>query len=624
VETKKIPQSETVSLHEYAHLQPGQTLRERYQILRIIGTGGMGAVYEARDLNFPDVVRLCAVKEISFTSNQRVTQTQQLRTFEQEVNLLASLSHPAIPKIYDRFHGDTHSYLVLELIRGQNLETYSKQSAGPLPENTVVRWAIGICDVLHYLHSREPEPIVFRDMKPSNVMLNEHGQIVLVDFGIAKVFRGEQRGTMIGTEGYSPPEQYRGIATPRGDIYALGATMHHLLTGLDPTQEAPFSFDDRPVGRHNPTVSPEIESIVSRALAYEPEERFSSAIEMRMALESALTGAAVGHVGSPVRKSKEWTVEPLWSFQCEDEIRSSPMVSGGVVYTGCYDHNLYAIDMQKGEFRWKFATEGGIAATPAEWKDFILIGSEDFCMYGISYTGRVRWKCQTKGKVRSSPRIAYEHVFFGSDDTHIYGVQASSGRVVWKSPAGGPVRSTPVVGNEMLYVGCEDGYLYALNLRQGALQWRHHCGGGVTSSPLLWKGLLLVGSTDRHLYALDVNSGWPVWRFRTEKAVISSPRVHEETVYVGSADNGLYALEATAGRLRWRFETEGQVNSSPAIGPDAVFVGSADGSVYAIDMQSGKKRWKFETEGPVVSSPILHENVVYVGSLDGRLYALPA
>lgn len=623
METRKISGSGTVSLRDYPHLQPGDTLRERYQILRTLGTGGMGAVYEARDLNFPDVVRLCAVKEIGFTTTQSVKVTQQLKVFEQEVNLLASLSHPSIPKIYDHFHGEGHSYLVLELIQGQNLDTYARQSLEPVPQGTVIRWAIGICEVLHYLHTRQPQPIIFRDMKPSNVMLNEHGHIVLIDFGIAKSFQGEKRGTMIGTEGYSPPEQYRGLATPQGDIYALGATMHHLLSGRDPTQEAPFSFDERPLRELNPAVSPGLEAIVIRALSYEPEGRFASATEMRAALE-ALQRTGSRPAGVVPRAADEWSVEPLWSFRCEDEIRSSPFVSRGAVYIGCYDNNLYAIDAASGEFRWKFPTEGGIAASPIEWQDNILIGSEDFCMYGLSSAGRVRWTCQTKGRVRSSARIAYEHAFFGSDDSHVYGIQATTGHLVWKAPAGGPVRSTPAIGDETLYVGSEDGYVYALNMRRGALQWRHHCGGGVTSSPLLWKGLLIVGSMDRHLYALDINSGWPVWRFRTEKAVISSPKMRDETVYVGSSDGCLYALEAAAGRLRWKFETEGQVNASPAVTADAVYFGSADACLYSVDAKTGKLRWKYKTEGSIISSPCVHENAVFVGSLDGQLYALPS
>jgi len=609
-------------------LQPGQVLRERYQILSILGTGGMSAVYEARDLAFPNVVRKCAIKEIQVTTTNAAVERQQRSSFEREVDILAGLSHPAIPKIYEYLNEGPYCYLVIELIRGQNLETFLRQSAEMLPERTVVRWAIEICDVLNYLHTCQPEPIVFRDMKPSNIMLNEHGHVVLIDFGIAKVFRGEQRGTMIGTEGYSPPEQYRGEATPQGDIYALGATMHHLLSGCDPTKEPPFSFHERPLQQHNATVSHDVEAVVARALSYKPEERFASIAELKAALEGCGTrtappAAATVQIGT--RRAGPEEIEPAWVFQCEDEIRSSPRIGNGSVFIGCYDSNLYAIDVKDGHFVWKYPTEGGIASTPAVWEDLVLIGSEDFCMHAVAArSGRQSWVCPTKGRVRSSVRLAYEHAFFGSDDQNIYAVHARTGRLVWKSPAEGPVRSTPAVGGESLYVGCEDGHVYALHLQRGAMQWRYHCGGGVTSSPALWEGLVIVGSTDRNVYALDVVSGMPVWRFRTAQAIISSPAVQGEVAYIGSADGVVYALEAGTGRLRWKFETGGQVNSSPALAPGFLYVGSGDGHLYCIETRTGKPHWQFKSQGPIVSSPVVGDHAVYVGSLDGRLYALPA
>jgi len=627
LETRRDVSAKTAEQSAGTHLQPGQVLHGRYQILRVLGTGGMSAVYEARDLNFPNVVRRCAVKEITIAPTKPLVLAQQRELFEREANLLASLSHPAIPKIYDFFNEEEYSYLVLELIHGEDLETILRRHGGPLPQSIVVRWAIEICEVLHFLHTRQPEPIVFRDMKPSNVMLNEYGHIVLIDFGIAKIFRGEERGTMIGTEGYSPPEQYRGIATPQSDIYSLGATLHHLLSGCDPTKEAPFTFHQRPLRQYNPTVSSELEAIIMRALAYEASERFATAEEMRRALLPL-----AGRAGQPdpalfptVRISSEPAVQPLWTFRCEDEVRSSPRVADGVLYIGCYDHNLYALRADSGQLLWKFPTEGGIAATPAPWEDLVIIGSEDGALYAVlAASGRQVWRFPTQGRVRSSARIAYNHAFFGSDDAHIYAVQARSGKLLWKAVTSGPVRSSPAIADEMLVVGSEDGYVYALQLQRGTLLWRYFCGGGVVSSPLLWEGMVIVGSTDRYLYALDVHSGWPVWRFRAEKPIISSPAGMGDTIYVGSADGNLYALESGSGRLRWKYSTGGQVNSSPAVAGEAVYVGSSDGGVYCLDARTGKLRWKFETQGPVVSSPLVHEGVVFIGSLDHHVYALPA
>ena len=214
-------------------LKPGVTLQNRYLIQSVLGVGGMGSVYKARDMHFPNVTKLVAVKEIINLADPSMRELV-VRTFEREANLLAELNHPSIPKVYDYFTQNDKSFLVMEYIDGKDLEAYLNDTTGLLNEETVVEWAIQLCDVLSYLHNHKPEPVIFRDMKPSNVMLDHHNHVRLIDFGIARGFQAGQKGTMIGTEGYSPPEQYRGEASPAGDIYALGATVHHLLTRQDP------------------------------------------------------------------------------------------------------------------------------------------------------------------------------------------------------------------------------------------------------------------------------------------------------------------------------------------------------------------------------------------------------
>jgi len=231
----------------------------------------MGYVYRARDMNFT-AVRLVAVKEmISQVPDPSVRKTI-FDNFEREANILATLRHPSIPRIYDYFTKDTRAYLILEFIHGSDLGAILEEVVDFLPENQIINWAIELCDVLAYLHSHKPEPIVFRDMKPSNVMITPQNHVILVDYNIAKVFQAGQKNTMIGTEGYSPPEQYRGSAAPSVDIYALGATLHHTLTLKDPRLETPFTFDDRPIRQINAAVSPELETVVEKAVKYNPDE----------------------------------------------------------------------------------------------------------------------------------------------------------------------------------------------------------------------------------------------------------------------------------------------------------------------------------------------------------------
>jgi len=630
-----------------AILPKGAILQDRYEIVKVLGLGGMGAVYQTRDLRFTGVARLCALKEMTCTTPDPQVRRLAIQNFEREANILASLNHPAIPKIYDYFSEGIRSYLALEYIEGEDLEALMGDTEQMLPQEQVVDWAIQICDVLSYLHSQEP-PIVFRDMKPSNVMLRPPNHIVLIDFGIARNFEAGQKGTMIGTEGYSPPEQYRGVANPQGDIYALGATLHHLLTRRDPRLEPPFTFHEEPPRLLNPALSEELEGIIMKALEYEPEKRFASAADMKDALLQSLGADYVEQqrsrrVGShptatprvapkaenlptavPQQALSETGVLPIWEFRCEDEVRSSPVVADGVVYVGAYDNNLYALDAKTGEFRWKYPTEGGIAATPFVWNDRVLIGSEDRLLYAISSgTGRILWTCPTEGRIRSSARVEFEHAFFGSDDYRLYAVNAHSGRVVWKFEALGPIRSTPIVGDEIVYVGSEDNHLYAVDLQSGGQKWKFRANRGITSSPILHDGLVIFGSSDWNVYALDERSGWIIWRTRTNQIVISSPRIMDGVVYIGSADGCLYALDATNGRQIWKYDTGSQIVSNPAITESTVYVGTIGGDVISINMKSGKERWRFATHGKVTSSPFIYEGVLYIGSTDHKVYALP-
>jgi outer membrane protein assembly factor BamB len=629
-------------------LPKGAILQDRYEILKVLGLGGMGAVYQARDLRFTGVARLCALKEMTSTTPDPQVRRLAIQNFEREANILASLNHPAIPKIFDYFTEGIRSYLVLEYIEGEDLEALMGDTEQMLPPERAVDWAIQICGVLSYLHSQNP-PIVFRDMKPSNVMLRPPNHIVLIDFGIARVFEAGQKGTMIGTEGYSPPEQYRGIANPQGDIYALGATLHHLLTRRDPRLEPPFTFHEEPVRLLNPAVSEALEAVIMKALEYEPERRFASAGEMQNALSECLKGdkkelAAVQVAGSrpsTAQRAKatdeiyrttsaeqhgpgDTGILPIWEFKCEDEVRSSPVVADGIVYVGAYDNNLYALNAKTGEFQWKYATEGGIAATPFVWNDRVLIGSEDRFLYAISArTGRIIWTCPTEGRIRSSARVEFEHVFFGSDDYRLYAVNAHSGRVVWKFEALGPIRSTPIVGDEIVYVGSEDNHLYAVDLQNGSQKWKFHTNRGITSSPIVHNGLVIFGSSDWNVYALDERTGWIIWRTRTNQAVISSPRVLDSVVYIGSSDGCLYALDVSSGRQIWKFDADSQIVSNPAITESVAYIGTIRGDVISVNIKSGKERWRFTTQGKVTSSPFIHEGVLYIGSSDHKVYALP-
>ena len=249
-------------------LNPGKLLAGRYLVEKMLGGGGMGVVYLARDQRLAN--RPCAIKEMV---DHFIDQQQRLEAndyFAREADTLAQLKHQAIPAITDRFDDQNRHYLVMEYVEGRNLEEELAARGEALPEGLVIDIARQLCDVLAYLHNMTP-PIVYRDMKPSNVMLTSKGRAVLVDFGIARLFKSARKGTMIGTLGFAPPEQYKGEIDPRSDIYSLAATMHYMLTARDPEKFPPFSFPK--LKELRPEVSSNLAAAIDAALAYDVEGR---------------------------------------------------------------------------------------------------------------------------------------------------------------------------------------------------------------------------------------------------------------------------------------------------------------------------------------------------------------
>ncbi|MGH9762417.1 MAG: protein kinase domain-containing protein, partial [Blastocatellia bacterium] len=232
--------------------------------------------------------------------------------FKREAEVLAQLEHPSIPTIYDYFIESGRYYLVMKWIGGGDLAEQMRQRGGTVDEGTVAKWAIQICDVLHYIHSQKP-PIIYRDLKPANLMLDDRsGRVMLVDFGIARIVRPTEKGvTAIGTMGYAPPELFAGKVEPRSDIYSLGATMFHMMTGSDPQDNPLLIFDftknPRP-SQINASISPGMERILMKSVAHRPEDRHGSALDLMRSLEDHM--ARLGGKSAPSSVSRAGTSSP--------------------------------------------------------------------------------------------------------------------------------------------------------------------------------------------------------------------------------------------------------------------------------------------------------------------------
>lgn len=256
----------------------GEIIDGKYKILEEIGRGGMSIVYLARDSRLN---KSWAIKEIKKKGNTRDDQII-VNSLLTEANLIKRLDHESIVRIVDIIEDGTTIYIVMDYIEGQSLDKIIKEY-GAQPEELVVEWAMQLCDALFYLHSQKP-PIIYRDMKPANIMLKPDGNIKIIDFGIAREYKEKNLAdtTLLGTKGYAPPEQYDGKkqTDARSDIYALGMTMHHLLTGIDPRGSQEYAS----VRNWNPEISEGMEIIIDKCVEEARENRYQNCQELLYAL----------------------------------------------------------------------------------------------------------------------------------------------------------------------------------------------------------------------------------------------------------------------------------------------------------------------------------------------------
>lgn len=270
----------TTDLPDNAQPSPGHTgslnqdavIKNRYRILNKIAQGGMGAVYQAMDIHLPG--KLWAVKEMSERwVTDPIERDHAIHSFQQEAEVLARLDHPNLPRVVDTFSENERQYLVMEFIQGQTLEVILDKRSEPFSEVEVIPWALQLCDVLHYLHT-QPRPIIFRDLKPSNIMIDENSQVKLIDFGIVRFFKpGKAKDTMaFGTQGYCAIEALSGQTDARSDLYSLCVVLHEMLTLHEP---ASTMFRLPPLRKLNPQISIDCERIIKKGLEKDREMRWA-------------------------------------------------------------------------------------------------------------------------------------------------------------------------------------------------------------------------------------------------------------------------------------------------------------------------------------------------------------
>ena len=265
----------------------GSIIANKYEVVRLIGEGGMSQVYLAMDTKLNKQWAIKEIKPVKDLAQQEIIR-QSLVT---ETNMIKQFDHPALPRITDLINENNTLYVVMDYIEGESLIRVLTEQ-GPQSQEDVIEWGKQLCDALDYLHTRVP-PVIYRDMKPGNIMLKPDGTVKIIDFGIAREYREEATGekgklddtTMLGTKGYAAPEQFGGFGQTdaRTDVYCLGATMYHLLTGKSPA-EPPYIM--HPIRQIDPSFSPGLEKIITKATQQNPDNRYDTCAEMLYELEN--------------------------------------------------------------------------------------------------------------------------------------------------------------------------------------------------------------------------------------------------------------------------------------------------------------------------------------------------
>jgi serine/threonine-protein kinase len=309
-------------------LPANRLLQDRYLILKKLAQGGQSAVYLVADTL--DNSAQYALKEMSESELSPAERKQAIADFQREADMLRLLNHPSLAKVYSTFVEDDKHYMVMEYVAGRNLEEVLAEAGKPLPEAQVVPWGIALCDVLAYLHQQVP-PIIYRDLKPSNVIVQPDHTVKLIDFGIARFHQtGQSKDTVcLGTDGYAPIEQYSGKTEPGSDIYALGATLYHLLTNKVPAA-APTRVANvasfLPPRQLNPALSGAVEAVILRAMEIHPTQRYANASEMQAALEGIGRRSSTALV-APRRKTQRIASRALMTPASSGMSRPSRSIS---------------------------------------------------------------------------------------------------------------------------------------------------------------------------------------------------------------------------------------------------------------------------------------------------------
>jgi serine/threonine protein kinase len=635
----------------------------RYRLVRQLGVGGFGAVYQAEDTTLGN--RLVALKEMSPRGLSPEEAKEATEAFQREALLLAGLAHPSLPRIYERFEEEGRWYLVMDFIEGETLEVYLDKQGGTLPVKEALGLALQLTEVLSYLHSRQP-PIIFRDLKPSNIIRAPDGQVFLVDFGIARFFKpGQSKDTIaFGSPGYAAPEQYgKAQTTPRSDIFSLGAVLHQMLTGIDPS-EKPFRFAPltipRPAG---------LSGLIERMVEMDESKRPPSMEVIKRELEvlldehtpwsaddSALRAALLSSVGTaigaraatgPVTQPAGYSGPPIQPLQGSAAPQPTQKKKGKAgclvglavaafliwqIVSGVTSHSTatnYTTNTDSTSYtpvdQPTTSSTGGIVTNAPSTPTWVYTlawspsgdriasagGAPNFQVWNVADGQRIL-------NVTTAGYIVYGLVW-SPDGSHIVTIDERSDVQIWDATTGAPSRTykeSPLdvhviawsADSTRLALGCTDGSVRIINASDGVnpVVYRGHAQqvNAVAWSP---DGKYVAsGGNDGTVQVWDSATGKPVYTYQGHNSAINSIAWSPDGKRIASADSSsrVETWDALTGQNLLSYNGAFSGANAVSWSPDGSYLAAGDGAnkvqVWASDKTTPVYTYNKHT-GPVRS-----------------------
>lgn len=618
-----------------------RVLAGRYELVRFVGRGGMGEVWEARDRTLE---RLVAVKLLPHQQNDAVGAALFLR----EARTAGALRHPGVVTVHDlgQDTADGSLFLVMELLHGRSLSSVLHEDGVP-PVVTAVEWAAQAAAALAEAHDAG---IVHRDLKPANLMLTTDGRLVILDFGIARFVEATHKSSKVmGTLAYMAPERFREQpGDTRSDLYALGCVLNELLTGHAPFEasgpiammNAHLSTPPTRPSENRLDVSAALDSLVMALLAKDPQDRPASAREVLRLLGEATTKveAERGRHDDEARRIADLPTQAAANDIPEsgDGVPQEPH-RGAKAGSGS-DSNGTTRNPGIARRRFVQVAVAGAAATAAglavpsllssirmKWplhsdkgysdpvaaQGVVYVGRRDGVLLALdAATGSEEWSLEI-GSPPGNPAVAKMVVYVPDDHGDLRAVDATTGKPLWTYVSGdGEIFSPPVPTDGMVFLYGRGG-LHAVDAATGAKRWTYAASGEY--SPSVANGVVHLAALDQTVHAIDAATGAKKWALTMNSTVKASPAVAHGVVYIGDWENGMHAIDAATGAEVWTSTVRDAYFDSAAVADGLVYAGGADGALRAFDASTGVQKWTYRMHARFgASMPVVVDGIVYI------------